>query len=123
MLRAVSISGRQSSGAGASNAGSAAYKQHEHMMAHWHDVCPIPIHTVHYEDLVNDPEPHVRAMLNYIGLDWEPACLEPERVERSINTASVWQARQPIYTGSVEKWRSVGRLICSPVVTDSGSIR
>ncbi len=82
-----------------------AYRQHLRMMQHWFEVCPISVHTVHYENLVTEPEIHVRALLEYIGVDWDPACLEPEKVEHSIATASVWQARQPINPGSVERWR------------------
>lgn len=82
-----------------------AYRHHLRVMEHWFQTCPIPIHTVVYEDLVSDPEPQVRAMLDYIGVDWDPRCLEPEKTEHSIATASVWQARQPINTGSIERWR------------------
>ncbi|MEM7429281.1 MAG: sulfotransferase [Pseudomonadota bacterium] len=82
-----------------------AYMQHEKLMGHWFDVCPIPIHTVEYENLVSDPEPVVRGMLDYIGVKWDPACLNPEKTEQSIATASVWQARQPINKGSIARWR------------------
>ncbi|MEM8688232.1 MAG: sulfotransferase [Pseudomonadota bacterium] len=82
-----------------------AYRQHERLMHHWMEVCPIPIHTVQYEELVSEPEKTARSMLEYVGLDWDPVCLNPEQVESNIATASMWQARQPINTGSVEKWR------------------
>jgi hypothetical protein len=39
------------------------------------------------------------------GLDWNDACLAPHRNARRITTASVWQARQPIYRTSVERSR------------------
>ena len=82
-----------------------AYRQHERIMRHWLDVCPIPVHTVQYEDLVSEPEKTARSMLDYMGLEWDPSCLSPEEVDSNIATASLWQARQPINTGSVEKWR------------------
>ena len=44
-----------------------AYQQHLRMMEHWFEVCPISVHTVHYEDLVTEPEIHVRGI---IGLYW-----------------------------------------------------
>jgi tetratricopeptide (TPR) repeat protein len=86
-----------------------AYHLQEQLMAHWHQACPIPIHTVRYEDMVSDPEPHARALVDYIGLDWDPACLDTSARQRAIDTASVWQARQPINTGSVGKWRRYER--------------
>ena len=39
-------------------------------------------------------------------LEWHEACLQPERNVRTINTASLWQARQPVYRSSVERWRN-----------------
>ena len=82
-----------------------AYKQHEKIMEHWFEVCPIPIHTVKYEELVSEPERIIRGLLDYVGIEWNDACLNPEEAEGSIITASVWQARQPINMGSVERWR------------------
>ena len=82
-----------------------AYRQHERMVKHWIETCHLPIHTVNYEDLVSDPEPHARAMLDHIGLEWDDKCLNPEEVDSAITTASVWQARQPIYKSSVQRWK------------------
>lgn len=84
---------------------AAVYRLHEELMAHWHAHCPIAIHTVDYEALVADPEPHARALVDHVGLDWTPDCLAPERVDRPIDTASVWQVRQPITARSVGKWK------------------
>jgi len=44
-------------------------------------------------------------MVAFCGLDWNEACLYPEDNERAVATPSVWQVRQPVYTGSVERWR------------------
>lgn len=82
-----------------------AYKQHERLMQHWKDVSTIPIHTLNYEDVVREPEPHIRGMIDYIGLEWDDACLAPEKVDQSIATASVWQARQPINRNSIDRWK------------------
>ena len=81
------------------------YRDHLRLMDHWRDSCAIPVHTVDYEALVGDPEPHIRALLDFFGLEFDPACLKPEEVERSLATASVWQVRQPIAGGSIGKWR------------------
>lgn len=82
-----------------------AYKQHDDLVRHWFDVSPIPIHTVDYEELVSEPEGVIRGLLDYVGLDWEPQCLNPEQTSGSIATASIWQARQPINKKSVNRWR------------------
>jgi hypothetical protein len=81
------------------------YRDHIRVMDHWQRGCAIPVHTIDYEALVADPEPHVRALLGFIGLPFDAACLAPEKVDRSVATASVWQVRQPIASSSVGKWR------------------
>ena len=61
---------------------------------------------VQYEELVFRPETVAREMVEFCGLDWDPSCLDTGRVRRPVGTASVWQVRQPINTGSVGKWRN-----------------
>ena len=40
-----------------------------------------------------------------LALDWDAACLRPEQTRRVVKTSSIWQVRQPIYSGCVERWR------------------
>ncbi len=60
---------------------------------------------VQHEDLVDDLEGNVRRLLEYCGLEFEPACVEFHRTERSVRTASSEQVRQPIYREGLEQWR------------------
>jgi hypothetical protein len=81
------------------------YRDYHAMMAHWHDVLPGKVLDVHYEDTVLDTERQVRRILDHCGLPFEEACLRPWETERAVRTASSEQVRQPIYTGSLGKWR------------------
>ncbi len=82
------------------------YRCYERMMAHWRNVLPPGVMLeVNYEELVADREQMTRRMIDFIGLDWSDACLRPEDNQRAVKTASMWQARQPIYTSSVARWR------------------
>ena len=82
------------------------YRQYERLMDHWRRVLPPDRFTeVDYETLVADREAETRRLVAFIGLDWDDACLAPERKRRAVKTASVWQARQPVYKTSVERWR------------------
>ncbi|MFW6076547.1 MAG: tetratricopeptide repeat-containing sulfotransferase family protein [Hyphomicrobiales bacterium] len=83
----------------------AVYRAHLQLMEHWIVTCGLPIHTVDYDLLVQDPERHVRALLDAVGLEFAPECLAPHRVERNVRTSSVWQVRQPISAKSVGRWR------------------
>jgi tetratricopeptide (TPR) repeat protein len=82
------------------------YRQYLRLMTHWRAVLPAgTLFEAPYEAIVADPEPWSRALVDFCGLEWNDACLRPEANPRAIRTASLWQARQPIYTGSVERWR------------------
>lgn len=81
------------------------YIQYAELMRHWHEVLPIEIHDVRYEDMVNTPEDTAKEMISYIGLDWEDGCLEKRQSKREVKTASMWQVRENIYKTSVDKWR------------------
>jgi hypothetical protein len=82
------------------------YQQYLRMMDHWRKVLPPEIFLdVQYERLIADREAETRRLIAFTGLDWDDSCLRPEQNERSINTASAWQARQPVYASSMQRWR------------------
>jgi tetratricopeptide (TPR) repeat protein len=82
------------------------FAEYQRVMAHWRRVLPVPVLDVEYEDMVNDLESVARRAIDFCGLEWEPACLEFHRTRRPVRTASVMQVRQPIYRGSVARWRN-----------------
>ncbi|WP_375788691.1 sulfotransferase [Bradyrhizobium sp. Pha-3] len=82
------------------------YEQYARLTDHWRKVLPSDfLLEIEYEELVGAPEPVIRRMLDFCGLEWNEACLRPERNQRVIKTASLWQARQPIYGTSVSRWQ------------------
>ncbi len=74
-------------------------------MAHIDAVLPGKVHRVIYERMVDDTEGQVRALLDHIGLEFEPACLAFHETQRAVRTASSEQVRQPIYKEATEEWR------------------
>jgi len=82
------------------------YALYWELMEHWRTVMPGRVHDVHYEDMVTDPETETRRMLEYCGLDWEPACLNFFETKRRVRTASSPQVRSAIHNKSVERWRN-----------------
>jgi tetratricopeptide (TPR) repeat protein len=82
------------------------YSEYERLMAHWRALLPDDrLMEIEYESLVADRERLTRQMIAFFGLRWDDACLAPERNPRQVRTASVWQARQPVYRTSVARWR------------------
>ena len=85
----------------------AAYQEYERLMEFWRTVIPTArLLEVNYEDLISDQEFWTRRIIEFCGLEWDPACLEFHLSERQVSTPSMWQVRQPIYNTSVEKWRN-----------------
>jgi tetratricopeptide (TPR) repeat protein len=82
----------------------AYYRLYQKLMSHWESIYPGGIFPVNYEELVAEPEPSIRRLLDYCQLPFEPACLTPHRTQREVRTASATQVRQPIYRGSVQHW-------------------
>ncbi len=70
------------------------------LMAHWRTVMPGEIIEISYDALVEDPEPYVRELIGFIGLEWDGACMEFHKSRRTVLSASSWQVRQPLYTSS-----------------------
>ena len=81
------------------------YRCYLSLMDHWDAVLPGKVLHIQYEDLVRDPETHIRRLLDACGLPFEEACLAFHRTRRSVRTASAEQVRQPIYTSAVRRWR------------------
>jgi len=81
------------------------YRGYVDLMAHWDAALPGRVLRVQHEQVVADLEGSVRRILAYCGLEFEPACLEFYKTERSVRTASSEQVRQPIYTEGLDQWR------------------
>jgi hypothetical protein len=81
------------------------YRGYSRLMDHWRSVLPVAFLETDYEDMVDDPESSARRLVDFLGLDWDPACLDFYATERAVRTASQWQVRQPIYQGSARRWR------------------
>jgi tetratricopeptide (TPR) repeat protein len=82
------------------------YRSYLGLMAHWDAVLPGKVLRVQHEDVVADLEGSVRRILDFCGLEFEPACLEFYKTERSVRTASSEQVRQPVYKEGLEQWRN-----------------
>jgi tetratricopeptide (TPR) repeat protein len=81
------------------------YRDYLELMAHWERALPGKVLRVQHEQVVEDLEGNVRRLLDFCGLEFEPACLEFYKTERSVRTASSEQVRQPIYRDGIDQWR------------------
>jgi tetratricopeptide (TPR) repeat protein len=85
------------------------YRDYLCLMDHFDVVLPGRIHHISYESLVAAPELEVQRLLQYCGLPFEEGCLRFHENRRAIHTISSEQVRRPIYSESVDAWRSYER--------------
>jgi len=84
----------------------AYYRGYKELMDHWQATIPADrLLTIDYESLVADPETSARRMMKFLDLPWDDRCLETGADDGPVGTASNWQARQPVYQTSVDRWR------------------
>ena len=81
------------------------YADYVRLMAHVDRVLPGRVHRVIYEQMVDDSEAEIRALLDACGLPFEEACLRFHETERAVRTPSSEQVRRPIFRDGVEGWQ------------------
>jgi tetratricopeptide (TPR) repeat protein len=83
------------------------YGEYVRITDHWRSMLPgASLLEIPYEGLIADQETWTRRMVEFIGLPWDPKCLDFERTERVVITASKWQVRQKIHARSAGRWRN-----------------
>lgn len=85
---------------------AAVVRGHDRLMKHWQAVLSLPIYELDYETLVARPDEAIEDVLRFLGLDSRARMVDAAPGCQAIGTASLWQARQPIYKTSVGRWRS-----------------
>jgi tetratricopeptide (TPR) repeat protein len=88
------------------------FTQYYRLMQHWRSTLTEgAILDVPYEELVQDPEPWIRKIVQFVGLPWDSRCLDFHQTERTVVTASNWQVRQRITKSSAGRWRNYEPLL------------
>ncbi len=87
-----------------------AYHQaYQSLMGHWREALGARLVEIDYEQLVVAPRETLNGLLPHLCLNFEEACLSPEKDATAVMTASAAQVRQPIHAasvGSAERFRS-----------------
>jgi hypothetical protein len=85
------------------------YCQYRRLMDHWRQILPAgSMLEVDYEDTVSGLETQARRLVDFVGLEWDDACLRFHEADRTVVTASHSQVRRKVYAGSVGRWRRYG---------------
>ena len=85
------------------------YRQFDSLMTHWREVLPPDrFMEIRYEDIVNEQENQTLRLLKFCGLEFEEACMRFHENAAPVSTASSVQVRQPLYSGSIGRWKNYG---------------
>jgi tetratricopeptide (TPR) repeat protein len=86
-------------------------QEHRRLMAHWREHLPLRTLQVRYEDMIGDLEAQMRRVVRFLQLPWDSRCLQFHQNDRAVQTPSRWQVRQPLYSGSVNRWTRYERFL------------
>jgi Flp pilus assembly protein TadD len=75
---------------------AASWRDYDRLSKAWRQRYPDKFFDEVYEDLLADPEAQVRRLLEFLGLPFDPACLDFHRSQRAVRTFSAGQVRQPL---------------------------
>jgi tetratricopeptide (TPR) repeat protein len=81
------------------------HARYYHLMALWRQRFGERFFDISYEETARDLQPNARALIDFLELPWEDACLEFHKQDAAVTTASAVQVRQPAHTRSIGRWR------------------
>ena len=89
-----------------------AFGQYQRLMDFWRrSLPPHVLLEVSYEDLIDAPEATLRAVLDFIDLPWDPACLHFSETKRRVGTASNFQVRQGLNRSGLGRYKNYPELL------------
>nr|WP_225444725.1 sulfotransferase [Pseudomarimonas arenosa] len=77
----------------------------DRLVAHWRAELGDRFMEVHYEQVVEDIESQARRLLAFVGLPWDPRCIDFHQNQAPVATASSAQVREPLYRRAVGRWQ------------------
>lgn len=81
------------------------HARYYHLMATWRERFGDRFYDIAYEETASDVETNARALIDFLELPWEDACLNFHQQDAAVTTASAVQVRQPAHTRSIGRWR------------------
>ena len=82
------------------------YLDHEDIMDEYKREYRSRIYDLNYDLLVKNPNKEIRALISWLGWEWDEKYLSPHLNTRSVSTASSVQVRYPIHSKSVGGWKN-----------------
>lgn len=102
------------------------YRHYDRVMKHYRELATHPqtglnMLEIEYEDTVTDQEAQTRKILDFIGVEFDEACLKFNETGRVARTLSNDQVRQPIYKTSTKRYERYAAHI-APLLDGLGDV-
>lgn len=81
------------------------------LMDYWFESLDLKQFVCVYEEFVADPEPFTRSLTDFLGLEFDEACLKFHESREHVRTYSAAQVREPINTSRTARWKNYERHI------------
>lgn len=76
------------------------------LVDHWESILGEDLMRIRYEELVGNPKKTIGSLLSFLGEDWDEHCLNFDKLDNAVKTASVWQVREPLHSRSIGRWKN-----------------
>lgn len=102
------------------------YARVDDLLQHYKHKVEMNFHEIRYERLVDDTRAQIAPALDYIGLPFEEACLQPQTNPNHPRTPSYEAVKQPINDRAVDRWKNFepflgdARRIVEPIMQREG---
>ena len=88
------------------------YGEYVRITDHWRAVLPATsLLEIPYQALIEDQEGWSRRLVDFVGLPWDPKCLDFHQTDRVVITASKWQVRQKLHSASTGRWKNYEKFL------------
>ena len=87
----------------------------DRLRAHWKEHLELPIFELDYDRTTVEPEPVIRELIDFLGLEFDESCLRFHESKRLVMTPSFDQVDKPINRNAVDRWRNYEQYL-EPVI-------
>ena len=81
------------------------YNAYLDLMNFWEKILNESIYTINYEDIINNPQKNISALLTFCNLDYDEKCLNFHKNKSPVKTMSASQVTQKIYSTSIHSYK------------------
>ena len=87
------------------------HKLYQKYISFWKRFHKDIIFDIKYENLIQNPEEHIRKMISFCNLEWDDRFLQPHKNKKEVFTASAFQIRKKLNPDSIGIWKNYSQYL------------